>query len=203
MDPCTLPSSFGWNFIIFFAVCSTVYVGGGIAYNHKVKGERLAYENARQLFPHVEHWQALAGLVGDGISFSKASWDACVYRVPQTSRALPVPFSAAACHLTLARHTNFDCAMHNANRYREASGAVAQVAGSVGGYESLADIDEPSEVPKPTPVPAGAALGESSTLLESPFDAARSGSESDDGDGSGVEEAGGSASEVQQIGPSA
>ena len=59
-------------------MCGTVYVGGGIAYNHKVKGETLAYENARQLLPHMEYWQALGGLVSDGMSFSKTSWDACV-----------------------------------------------------------------------------------------------------------------------------
>jgi hypothetical protein len=76
--PCSLPSSFGWSFSIVFAVCSTVYIGGGIAYNHKVKGERLAAENVRQLLPHVEHWKGLAGLVSDGMSFSKTSWDACV-----------------------------------------------------------------------------------------------------------------------------
>jgi hypothetical protein len=77
--PCSLPTSFGLSFIIVFTVCSTVYVGGGIAYNHKVKGERLVAENLRQLLPHVEHWQALGGLVSDGMSFSKTSWDACVF----------------------------------------------------------------------------------------------------------------------------
>ena len=87
MAPCSLPSSFGWNFIVILAVCSTVYVGGGIAYNHKVKGETLAYENARQLLPHMEYWQALGGLVSDGMSFSKTSWDACV--CPSQSNCRP------------------------------------------------------------------------------------------------------------------
>ena len=60
--------------------------------------------------------------------------------------------------------------------------AVAQVAGSVGGYESLADADEP-------PASAGADAAPSSPRDDSgasPFDAARSGSESDgDGDDDG------------------
>ena len=140
--PCSLPSSWGWTFVVALTVCSTLYVSGGVAYSHKVKGESLAAANMPKLLPHVEQWTAFGGLVSDGVSFSKASWLA----------------------------------------YRDASGAVAQVAGSVGGYESLADADEP-------PASTGADAAPSSPRDDSeasPFDAARSGSESDgDGDDDG------------------
>jgi len=69
--PCTLPSSFGFTFIIFLAVSTTLYVFGGVAYNHKVKGEDLSKTNLPKLLPHVEYWKAFGGLVSDGCAFSK------------------------------------------------------------------------------------------------------------------------------------
>lgn len=73
------------------------------------------------------------------------------------------------------------------NRYRKASGAIAQVAGSAGGYESLADLDEMPDDAKvaPTPPVVAAAVASES----SPFDTARSGSESEEGEEGGADNA--------------
>ena len=143
---CTLPSSLGWTFTIFITVSTTLYVFGGVAYNHKVKGEDLTKTNLPKLLPHVDHWKAFGGLVSDGFAFSKVQ------------------------------------AAEKMAAYREPSASVAQVAGSAGGYDSLAEASN-----SPTKAAAPAAVDAASAA--SPFDAARSGSDSDSDDGTPSAEA--------------
>lgn len=60
------PSDWGWTFIYLLVGGLLVYAGGGIAYNHKVKGEALALSS----LPHKEYWRGVYGLVADGAMYA-------------------------------------------------------------------------------------------------------------------------------------
>ena len=68
--------SFGWLFFTAFTVSAVVYVGGGVAYNHKSRGMDLDLEALYQI-PGHEGWRLLPGLLTDGVYFFRvhaATW---------------------------------------------------------------------------------------------------------------------------------
>ena len=82
VPPCSLPASWGWTFVIALAVCSTLYVAGGVGYAVKVQGESPSSGHLA-LHPHHSTWVALGGLLSDGAAF--AMLKARQYRDPAYS----------------------------------------------------------------------------------------------------------------------
>ena len=74
-------SNWGLGFIIALLVATTVYVGGGLAYNVKTQGMPPGF----QAMPHKEVWVELAGLVVDGGVFAKALVQAKLNGAPMPS----------------------------------------------------------------------------------------------------------------------
>ena len=68
----TCDSGWGWTFIIALCAVSGLYVGGGSAYNVKMKGAAPGIG----MVPQLEQWREGYGLVVDGARFTKARVDA-------------------------------------------------------------------------------------------------------------------------------
>jgi len=72
-NTCANCLSWGWWSIILGGVSMILYVGGGIAYNVRVRGEE-----GLGVIPQWQYWQQLPGLVYDGTVFfvakSKVAW---------------------------------------------------------------------------------------------------------------------------------
>ena len=62
------PSTWGWTFILCLALGVAGYLGGAMAYNHKVKGAPLD----RSGLPHQAFWAEFRSLVEDGVAMAKA-----------------------------------------------------------------------------------------------------------------------------------
>jgi uncharacterized membrane protein YgcG len=60
-------SAWGANFLLLLFVGSSVYVGGGVYVNVRRHGAALGPE----ALPHQAFWRSVAGLVLDGVSYSK------------------------------------------------------------------------------------------------------------------------------------
>lgn len=58
-------SNWGWTLLLTLCVGSVLYVGGGVAYNHKTLGQPLGVD----ALPHRSFWTAAHGLVVDGTVF--------------------------------------------------------------------------------------------------------------------------------------
>ena len=71
VSPCSLPLGSGWVFVLAVAVCSTLYIGGGMGYSVKVQGKD-ASEGIIPLLPHREFWRSVRGLCADGWVFTQA-----------------------------------------------------------------------------------------------------------------------------------
>ena len=63
-----LPLSDGWVLIIIFLLSVALYGGGGIAYGHK----QLQRPLGPRAHPHFQYISSVAGLVADGVAFSRA-----------------------------------------------------------------------------------------------------------------------------------
>lgn len=72
------PLSWGWWFIILGFVGSVGYLGGGIAYNVRVRGEE-----GLDVIPNWKHWQMLPALVYDGLVFSWMHGRTFAYNAPR------------------------------------------------------------------------------------------------------------------------
>ena len=71
--PCVWPCSRlsdGWWFIIVVIGGAGLYLAGGLLYSHRVLGKTPAVHGVLAMLPHQTHWQALAGLVRDGQTFT-------------------------------------------------------------------------------------------------------------------------------------
>ncbi len=64
-------SNWGWFFLLTVFVCTTLYVGGGVAYAVKTQGASPGL----QALPHREFWTAAGGLVTDGARYTKSRID--------------------------------------------------------------------------------------------------------------------------------
>lgn len=60
-------SAWGWTFLLLLLLGTCGYLGGSIAYGHKVQGQPLALT-----LPHREFWMEIKSLVEDGVAFSKS-----------------------------------------------------------------------------------------------------------------------------------
>ena len=66
---CVAPSGWAWPFIICFCLCCAGYVGGGLAHASRADGSTITGLSDH---PHHALWLNGAGLVSDGVSFTKA-----------------------------------------------------------------------------------------------------------------------------------
>jgi hypothetical protein len=60
-------TAWGWPFVLSFALCAGLYVGGGVAMN---RGRSGGADHWTQLVPNHPFWVTLHSLVRDGVSFS-------------------------------------------------------------------------------------------------------------------------------------
>ena len=67
-----LCSAWGRDVLLLLFCASLVYVGGGVAYSHRVLGKRIGVDGWEAMHPHSAKLWELRALVADGVRFARA-----------------------------------------------------------------------------------------------------------------------------------